>query len=202
MKGWQLTLRRSFDHSWPRHRQPPTLLHCAPLCAPSPPAPALQHYLANDQKLKKFVPIIQSSLVYPVIYDSDRRVLRQGPPPPHSWHAPSFGQLRHGRAKQAPGPRPAAHRAARRRAQPAPPACPCPARSLPPIINGQHSAISLDTRDVFIECTATDLTKAKIVLNTGGAGGGDLGVGAVGLRVGETAASAASSRPRQGHRSN
>lgn len=26
--------------------------------------------------------------------------------------------------------------------------------------------ISLDTRDVFIECTATDLTKAKIVLNT------------------------------------
>lgn len=26
--------------------------------------------------------------------------------------------------------------------------------------------ITLDTRDVFIECTATDLTKAKIVLNT------------------------------------
>lgn len=26
--------------------------------------------------------------------------------------------------------------------------------------------ISLDTRDVFIECTATDLTKAKVVLNT------------------------------------
>lgn len=26
--------------------------------------------------------------------------------------------------------------------------------------------ISLATRDVFIECTATDLTKAKIVLNT------------------------------------
>ena len=39
--------------------------------------------------------------------------------------------------------------------------------SLPPIINGAHSAISLQTRDVFIECTATDLTKAKIVLNTG-----------------------------------
>jgi len=38
--------------------------------------------------------------------------------------------------------------------------------SLPPIINGAHSAISLDTRDVFIECTATDLTKAKVVLNT------------------------------------
>eukprot|EP00955_Chlamydomonas_euryale_P050009 354441-Chlamydomonas_euryale.AAC.2 len=38
--------------------------------------------------------------------------------------------------------------------------------SLPPIINGAHSAISLATRDVFIECTATDLTKAKVVLNT------------------------------------
>ncbi|OVA18956.1 B3/B4 tRNA-binding domain [Macleaya cordata] len=38
--------------------------------------------------------------------------------------------------------------------------------SLPPIINGAHSAISLQTKNVFIECTATDLTKAKIVLNT------------------------------------
>lgn len=38
--------------------------------------------------------------------------------------------------------------------------------SLPPIINGDHSKIRLDTRDVFIECTATDHTKANIVLNT------------------------------------
>ncbi|CAL9082592.1 unnamed protein product [Musa acuminata var. zebrina] len=38
--------------------------------------------------------------------------------------------------------------------------------SLPPIINGAHSAISLKTKNVFVECTATDLTKAKIVLNT------------------------------------
>ncbi|XP_020276818.1 phenylalanine--tRNA ligase beta subunit, cytoplasmic [Asparagus officinalis] len=38
--------------------------------------------------------------------------------------------------------------------------------SLPPIINGAHSAINLKTKNVFIECTATDLTKAKIVLNT------------------------------------
>ncbi len=37
--------------------------------------------------------------------------------------------------------------------------------SLPPIINGARSAISLATRNVFIECTATDLTKAHIVLN-------------------------------------
>ncbi|KAG8389670.1 hypothetical protein BUALT_Bualt01G0003000 [Buddleja alternifolia] len=38
--------------------------------------------------------------------------------------------------------------------------------SLPPIINGAHSAITLKTKNVFIECTATDLTKANTVLNT------------------------------------
>ncbi|XP_056631917.1 phenylalanine--tRNA ligase beta subunit [Diorhabda sublineata] len=38
--------------------------------------------------------------------------------------------------------------------------------SLPPIINGNHSKITLDTKNVFIECTATDLTKAKVVLDT------------------------------------
>jgi phenylalanyl-tRNA synthetase beta chain len=38
--------------------------------------------------------------------------------------------------------------------------------SLPPIINGDHSKISVNTKNVFIECTATDLTKAKIVLDT------------------------------------
>lgn len=38
--------------------------------------------------------------------------------------------------------------------------------SLPPIINGDHSKIKLTTKNVFIECTATDLTKANIVLNT------------------------------------
>ncbi|KAG0376804.1 phenylalanine--tRNA ligase subunit beta [Mortierella sp. AD032] len=38
--------------------------------------------------------------------------------------------------------------------------------SLPPIINSNHSKITLDTKNVFIECTATDLTKGKIVLNT------------------------------------
>ncbi|XP_041420067.1 phenylalanine--tRNA ligase beta subunit [Xenopus laevis] len=37
--------------------------------------------------------------------------------------------------------------------------------SMPPIINGDHSRITLNTRNVFIECTATDLTKAKIVLD-------------------------------------
>lgn len=38
--------------------------------------------------------------------------------------------------------------------------------SMPPIINGDHSKIHLGTRNIFIECTATDLTKAKVVLDT------------------------------------
>ena len=38
--------------------------------------------------------------------------------------------------------------------------------SLPPIINGTKSKITLNTKNVFIECTATDLTKANIVLDT------------------------------------
>mmetsp|Transcript_26214 Transcript_26214/g.55241 ORF Transcript_26214/g.55241 Transcript_26214/m.55241 type:complete len:646 (+) Transcript_26214:147-2084(+) len=38
--------------------------------------------------------------------------------------------------------------------------------SLPPIINGSKSRITLNTKSVFIECTATDLTKANIVLDT------------------------------------
>lgn len=38
--------------------------------------------------------------------------------------------------------------------------------SMPPIINGEHSKITLNTRNIFIECTATDLTKAKLVLDT------------------------------------
>jgi phenylalanyl-tRNA synthetase beta chain len=38
--------------------------------------------------------------------------------------------------------------------------------SLPPIINGDHSKISIATKNVLIECTATDLTRAKIVLDT------------------------------------
>lgn len=38
--------------------------------------------------------------------------------------------------------------------------------SLPPIINGNHSKITLNTTNVFIEITATDHTKAKVALNT------------------------------------
>ena len=33
--------------------------------------------------------------------------------------------------------------------------------SMPPIINGDHSKISVNTKNVFIECTGTDLTKTK-----------------------------------------
>lgn len=38
--------------------------------------------------------------------------------------------------------------------------------SVPPLINSDHSKIRVDTRNVFIEVTAKDLTKANIVLNT------------------------------------
>ena len=38
--------------------------------------------------------------------------------------------------------------------------------SLPPIINGDHSKITLKTKDILIECTATDKFKAQIVLDT------------------------------------
>jgi phenylalanyl-tRNA synthetase beta chain len=38
--------------------------------------------------------------------------------------------------------------------------------SLPPIINGEHSKITPRTKNVLIEVTATDLTKATLVLNT------------------------------------
>ena len=66
----------------------------------------------HDAKIKKFLPIIRDSPVYPLIMDSKRTVC-----------------------------------------------------SLPPIINSDHSKISLETKNVFIECTATDVTKANIVLN-------------------------------------
>lgn len=38
--------------------------------------------------------------------------------------------------------------------------------SLPPIINGKHSEISKGTKNIFIECTCTDLTKGRVVLST------------------------------------
>ena len=38
--------------------------------------------------------------------------------------------------------------------------------SLPPIINGHHSRITLYMTNMLIACTATDLTKAHVVLDT------------------------------------
>ena len=74
-----------------------------------------EYYKTNEagRQLRKYLPIIEKSPVYPVVLDSNGVVC-----------------------------------------------------SLPPIINGAHSAITLSTKNVFIECTATDLTKAKVVLNT------------------------------------
>lgn len=37
---------------------------------------------------------------------------------------------------------------------------------MPPIINSEATKITLNTKDVFIEVTATDKARAEIVLNT------------------------------------
>lgn len=39
----------------------------------------LQHMLEHDQKLKKFVPLIFDSIVYPVVLDANRTVLSLPP---------------------------------------------------------------------------------------------------------------------------
>ncbi len=72
----------------------------------------LMTFYEADRRLSKFLPIIRDSPVYPVLYDSQRRVM-----------------------------------------------------SLPPIINGDHSKIKLATKNVLIECTATEEPKARTVLN-------------------------------------
>lgn len=70
----------------------------------------MMSFYEKDKHLAKFLPIIRDSEVYPIIYDSQRRVL-----------------------------------------------------SMPPIINSNHSKITLDTTNVFIDITATDKTKLEIV---------------------------------------
>jgi len=37
--------------------------------------------------------------------------------------------------------------------------------SMPPIINSDHSKISTNTRNVFVDVTATDRTKLEIVIS-------------------------------------
>lgn len=111
------------------------------------------------------MPIIQSSLVYPVIYDANRVVLSLPPiiNGQHSAVRPVGGGWLVGQCvtymarlggRGPGGSRP--HGCASYKT----PAC-TPGAPHPPV------QISLETRDVFIECTATDLTKAKTVLNTG-----------------------------------
>ena len=39
----------------------------------------VQHYQQNDLKLRRFVPIIKDSIVYPVLYDANRTVLSLPP---------------------------------------------------------------------------------------------------------------------------
>ena len=36
---------------------------------------------------------------------------------------------------------------------------------MPPIINSEHSKITLNTKNIFIDVTATDETKLQIVVN-------------------------------------
>ena len=67
--------------------------------------------LRGDQKLKKYLHIIEDKPRYPVFYDQNRTVL-----------------------------------------------------SLPPIINSETTKISMETRNVFIDMTGTDLHKIKICL--------------------------------------
>lgn len=125
----------------------------------------------SDSKLKKFLHIINDAVVFPVIYDSNRcqpRTLYPITPPDQLPSSHPFALLCTPPALCTPllalPPGPSllwphcllSHLSSLCRT----------VLSLPPIINGAHSAITLDTKNVFIECTATDLTKAKIVLNT------------------------------------
>ncbi|CAD6970895.1 unnamed protein product [Tilletia controversa] len=66
----------------------------------------------QDRHISKYLSIIRDSPVYPVIYDSQRRVC-----------------------------------------------------SLPPLINSDHSKVTLNTKNLFIDMTATDQTKLTVALN-------------------------------------
>ncbi|KAK4925762.1 phenylalanine--tRNA ligase subunit beta, partial [Elasticomyces elasticus] len=90
---------------------PPEEIKFAPLNqTKSMNAKEMMEFYEKDKHLSRYLPIIRSSPVYPIIYDSSRTVL-----------------------------------------------------SMPPIINSNHSKITLSTRNVFIDITATDKTKVEIV---------------------------------------
>jgi hypothetical protein len=73
-RGARVAKQHTTRHDTTRHDTPHTL--CARRASLSA---TLQHYLANDQKLKRFVPLIQGSLVVPAIYDAQRTLLSLPP---------------------------------------------------------------------------------------------------------------------------
>ena len=120
-----------------------------------------QHYEAHDLKLRRFVPIIRDSVVYPVILDSRRTVCSL--PPIINAAMPAVCR----------DPGSVLGRGSPRHSQ-------CPTAKMSAVSSHAQQRlthafrtillmlvqITLETRDVFIECTATDLAKAHIVLNT------------------------------------
>ncbi|KAL9637283.1 MAG: hypothetical protein Q9164_002296 [Protoblastenia rupestris] len=92
---------------------PPEDIHFVPLNqTKSMNGVEMMTFYENDKHLSRYLPIIRSAPVYPVILDANRTVC-----------------------------------------------------SMPPIINSNHSKITLATRNIFIDITATDRTKAEIVNN-------------------------------------
>ena len=94
----------------------------------------MEYYLTNPKgkHIKEYVSIISGSPVYPIIYDNKQRVRLFAQTLPDDYSI-SFEAL----------------------------LMSTQVLSLPPIINSEHSKISLKTKNIFIECTATDLFKVS-----------------------------------------
>ncbi|KAJ2920103.1 hypothetical protein MD484_g363, partial [Candolleomyces efflorescens] len=91
----------------------PNTIKFAPLGKPQEyTAEELMTVYESEKHIARYLHIIRDSPVYPIIYDSQDRVL-----------------------------------------------------SMPPIINSEHSKITLNTKNIFIDVTATDQTKLDIVVN-------------------------------------
>ncbi len=103
--------------------------------------------LQKDLHLRQYLHIIRDKPVYPVIYDQNGVVLSM---PPiingkkrcNWWTCASWCNQRLWNNSQ------------------------CLKMTRPCVLSGDHTKITLNTKNIFIECTATDLTKAKIVLDT------------------------------------
>lgn len=98
----------------------------------SSPSPSLSFFVQSDRHLAKFLPLIRDSPVYPVIYDSEDRVLSM--PPIINSNRQSLSRL-------------------------------LPCLSTPTYLiffswlSPTDSKITLQTKNVFIDMTATDQTK-------------------------------------------